>query len=304
MKQKTAGERIRELRGGMSQADFGQLLDSSQGAVSAWERDDKDRSPSAAVYFRLAALARNPEDVTFFLEQAGLDENAVISVADTLLKKGGVKMEAILSTAEDKLRDRMEDQKALGDEGKIVLVPPFPGDILGAEQSPPPLPVPSFFLPHIASAFYTVVQPPSIFHRAGSGLAPGDYVVFDASDTSIAAVQASLGEEWLARLSGSPDYPGGLFLGRAGLVSTGRHHYLFLGPHDEHPSNFGGPEQSPGPYGNVLKVWGVRYMELAIADAPKFDSFYPSPGYEILGRHVARFTTGAIQFWKQAARRV
>ncbi|MGB9485930.1 MAG: helix-turn-helix transcriptional regulator, partial [Terriglobia bacterium] len=151
MKEKpaTVGERIKAIRGEMSQAEFGQLLDSSQGAVSAWERDDKDRSPSAAIYFRLAALAHDPDDSIFFLQQAGLDPDAVISVADVLLKEGEVKMDTILATAEQVLNEQLGDQQQRAKEGKDFIVPPYND----AQALPFEVSVPTSLVSNRASTF-------------------------------------------------------------------------------------------------------------------------------------------------------
>jgi len=87
MKQKgeTLGERIRRIRGETYQAEFGKRLGVSQGTVSAWERDDKHRLPSADMYFRVAALASLAEDQAFFLQKAGLSREIIVSAANKFM---------------------------------------------------------------------------------------------------------------------------------------------------------------------------------------------------------------------------
>lgn len=95
-KTETAGERIRRIRkdGQQDQRSFGARVGAAQGTVSAWERDDKDRAPSADMYFRLATLATKPEDQVFFLQRAGLSREVIISAANKLLREQIVRPEA------------------------------------------------------------------------------------------------------------------------------------------------------------------------------------------------------------------
>jgi transcriptional regulator with XRE-family HTH domain len=83
----TVGQRIKRIRNalGMDQEPFGKRLGFGQGTVSAWERDDKDRAPSAEAYFRLATIATRPEDRVFFLRQAGLSQGIILSAAERIL---------------------------------------------------------------------------------------------------------------------------------------------------------------------------------------------------------------------------
>jgi len=292
MKKKAAstGERIRAIRGEKTQAEFGELFQANQGTVSAWERDDEDRAPSSAVYFRLAAIADDPEDSIFFLQQAGLEPDAVISAADALLKKGDVKMDAILATAENKLKEMTGDQKELEDEGKVVLVPPFREAPVQGPPSPP-VPVPAWKVANKASTYYIEAQG-SQFARVGTGVAPGDLIVFDASDTS---VEANVGEEVVIR---SPD--GGLSIGRLGFIPLGSgERIMVLAPADELPNNWNSfhldlpnmPIQrlTLGREVDPAKLEGQRARQLGV-------------GGEILGRFLARFSGSVSGFWKRMAR--
>ncbi len=76
------GERIKSLRGVMSQAEFADLLDVKQATVSAWEVEENP--PSAEACFGLANLATDPDDSLFFLELAGLKPQTVLSVAERI----------------------------------------------------------------------------------------------------------------------------------------------------------------------------------------------------------------------------
>jgi transcriptional regulator with XRE-family HTH domain len=269
MKQKTAGERIQAIRNEMSQAEFGKLLEASQGAVSAWERDDKDRSPSAAIYFRLASLAQNSEDSVFFLEQAGLDKDAVISVADVLLKTGGVKMDAILATAEKKLNERMGDGKQIEEKGKVVLVPPFTRGRWAAQKSSPLEAIEAWRVSNKASTFYIIATAPTVYSAIGTGVAPGDTIVFDASEINFDPL---IGHEVLTE-SGDT-----LSIGRLVYTQERPPSRLALVPPSDPPDK-----------------WHTALLESVHAPMQEFAG-------KILGRVVARYPASANDFWKAQAR--
>jgi transcriptional regulator with XRE-family HTH domain len=118
MKKITVGERISKLRGAKTQADFAKALKVTQGAVSAWERNDKDRAPSADAYFRLASLADNPEDSLYFLGLAGLDPQAVYAVA------GKVKAEIFETPANAEIvRVRAYNKRSEDSFGPTLILP-------------------------------------------------------------------------------------------------------------------------------------------------------------------------------------
>lgn len=85
-KSETSGSRIYKLRESMqeTQEQFANHLGVKRAAVSAWEKDDRLRRPSAAMYLKLASLARSPEDARWFLGQAAIEDRVVLSLADTL----------------------------------------------------------------------------------------------------------------------------------------------------------------------------------------------------------------------------
>lgn len=311
-KAETAGQRISRIRGEeMSQAEFGKLLDSSQGAVSAWERDDKDRAPSAGIYFRLAALARDPEDSIFFLEQAGLQPDAVMSVADMLLKKGDVKMDTILATAEKKLNDRRGDQKQMADEGKVVLVRPFPEGPSAAER--PILAVPALFVPNKASIYYIIGQtdPLDIARR---GYAPGDFIFFDASETGTGEILDRLvGEELLVRLTAASFPHGGhsgLFVGRPGLLIEQTHkgpEHMALWPPDLPPPGWDHPHGFLA-MAKIGASWAgstaerLRQSRKGHPHHVVHRDWYEYSECQILGKVIARFSAGTTELWKRQAR--
>jgi transcriptional regulator with XRE-family HTH domain len=138
MKQKgeTLGERIRRIRGKRHQAEFGKRLGVSQGAVSAWERNDKDRLPSADIYFRLATLASRPDDQAFFLQEAGLSREVIVSAANKLVK------------------DRIVHPK----EGDMVLVQPFQEDTQESQEQIPVLRLAANLAADPTSMMYIVVN--------------------------------------------------------------------------------------------------------------------------------------------------
>jgi len=83
------GTQIRSLRDsqGKTQAEFAGLLGIHQGTLSAWERDDEARRPSADMLFRIASLCRDPEEARWFLKYAGLKPEAIVNVARRISKE-------------------------------------------------------------------------------------------------------------------------------------------------------------------------------------------------------------------------
>ncbi len=86
-KSETLGERIKRIRGDEYQARFGKRLGVSQGTISAWERNDKNRPPSADAYVRLAMLTSKPKDQAFLLQCSGLGREVIVSAANQLLSE-------------------------------------------------------------------------------------------------------------------------------------------------------------------------------------------------------------------------
>ena len=281
-KQETAGQRIERIRGDQTQAEFGALLGgASQSAVSAWERDDKDRGPSSAIYFRLAALAHDPEDSIFFLQQAGLQPDAVISVADVLLKKGDVKMDAILATAEQILKQQLGDQQQRAKKGKDFIVPPYPG----SAQLPFDVSIPAFLVSNQATTFYLPVVAKDIFGRVGHHVEHGDILVFDGRDVS--SYEEIAGEKVVI------EFEDGLYVGRLGYVSEGMTRHLVVGPADDPPSNWA---FHVTPH---LRIINSSHIPDSHYDARSRRE--PDKVRRYLGLWLAQFSTGAQDWWKKMA---
>lgn len=162
MKEKgeTLGERIRRVRGEMFQAGFGKALGVSQGTVSAWERDDKDRGPSAEMYFRLATLASDPKDSVFFLKQAGLREEDILRVA----------------------REIFAERTAPSAEIEILRLPWVRRTIEGTEDTGHVFPVARILVPNPDSAMCLEID-----KSAATATVPaGNLILLDTSDNNAA----------------------------------------------------------------------------------------------------------------------
>jgi transcriptional regulator with XRE-family HTH domain len=219
--------RIKALRGDQTQAEFAKQLEVTQPMVSSWEAARE--LPSSEMYLRLtnaAGLARSSDDCAFFLEQAGIQVEAVASVANTLLERGEVKMDVILPTAENRLKERLGDQKQRVDEGKDVLVPPFEG----TEPVPFDVTVPASRVSNLSSTFYEVVATKNIYGRAGHGVRAGDILVLDKRE--ISSYDEILAQKVVVEFKDGP------FVGQLAYVSEGATRHLVIGPFDEVPGNW------------------------------------------------------------------
>jgi transcriptional regulator with XRE-family HTH domain len=200
----STGERIKALRGGESQAEFAKHFGVSQGAVSAWERNDEDRAASAEIYFRLANLASDPADKIFFLGKAGLDEQTILSAAEKLS------------------RGRVKAPNSLVEKGSVVLVPRFRETLKGREGAGPPVPLPAEFIPHPGATICLAVSQTDFRIAAPRGLFLLDESVKDTEDLSALWERVVL-----------LDYPSALGLYPAGL-HVGR---LYMGTHGTRPGS-------------------------------------------------------------------
>lgn len=88
MKNDSVSERVRRLRGDMSQAEFAKVLQVTQPMVSAWEAGKEGETPSLGAYVRLGNLAEYPDNVWFW-QQAGLEESRMLSAAEKVLEERG-----------------------------------------------------------------------------------------------------------------------------------------------------------------------------------------------------------------------
>jgi transcriptional regulator with XRE-family HTH domain len=281
MRQKTTGEIIYAMRRalGMNQEEFGKLLDSSQGAVSAWERDDQLRSPSGTIYFRLAALAFDPDDSIFFLAQAGIQPDSVVSVA-ALLGKGGINMDPILPVAEAVLGEKLEAKSQRELEGKDFIVPP----LKGTQPVPFDVTIPASKVSNLTSTVYMVVGTKSVYGRAGHGVRAGDILVLDNHELS--SYDEILGQKAVF------EFEDGLYVGQLSYISEGGVRHLVLGPLDIPPSNWSfrvtpdlrviwsqARNLDPAWHG---KLHESKYVGLRIA---QFDADTPAEWKRMAGQH-------------------
>ncbi len=283
MKEATIGKRIKAIRGGMSQAEFGKLLDSSQGAVSSWENDDDTRSPSALIFLRLAALTFDPDDSIFFLRQAEIPLDVVVSAA-ARLGKGGVDMEAILPVAEQILGEKFGFKSQRELEGKDFIVPPFKG----TQPAPFDVSVAASLVSSLTSTFYIIAMPTNPFSGVGHGVAPGDIVVFDSREVS--SCEEIAGEKVLG------EFEDGLFVGRLAYIQEGASHHLAVGPADRPPGNWG--------------YWAFHSDDVRIIESRHAPGSHPDSrsrreahkGWRYWGIWIAQFSTGTPEFWKRRAK--
>jgi transcriptional regulator with XRE-family HTH domain len=174
----TLGERIRAIRGEMHQAEFGKLLGVSQGTVSAWERNDKDRPPSADMYFRLAGLASRPEDQAFFLQKAGLTGDIILSAAERIFA----------------------DRSAPPSKSEIFRVPIVRRTPNGTEDTGELFPVAAWLVEHEASTVCFLVDDNS----ASPAVPSGDLILLDTSQCGAKDLDPFLGQVGLLDL-GPPE---------------------------------------------------------------------------------------------------
>ncbi len=273
-KKETVGERIRRIRGEMSQADFGalKLNGVSQSTVSAYEVDDKDRTPSAVVFVQLAALSVSPEDANFFLEQARLNPETVASLATSIFKRGDVPLPEEIKS--------MVPEYATSLASKVFVVPPFEGQ----SKLDFDLTIPRALVNNESSIFYLVANSRGTFGSAGSGVDPNDILVFERKDFSMD--MPDIGEKVLA------EFADGLHVGRLGYMGDGGKRFLVIGPSDVPPDN-----------------WALVHTRILARVEQPLEP--PRPGEfhfriekvkRYFGLWVAQFGAGAHPFWKKRAR--
>lgn len=167
-KSETLGERINRIRGKTYQADFGKRLGVSQGTVSAWERDDKDRPPSADMCFRLATLSSQPGDQAFFLQKAGLSQGIILSAAEQI----------------------RTERTSPPIEGEIFRVPVIERTFEGDRETGRMFPVAADRLSNPSSTIALLVHESC----ANRTLPPGDLILLDTSHTDTQFVAPFLGQ--------------------------------------------------------------------------------------------------------------
>lgn len=283
-KAETIGKRIEKVRMGqeMTQAEFSKAIGASQGRLSEWESGVT--IPSAEGYVKLAAQAAksDPDEALFFWTQAGLQPDAVISVADVLLKIGDVKMDAILATAEQVLKQQLGDQQQRAKEGKDFIVPPYPG----VERLPFEVPVSALRVSNQATTYYLPVVGKDMFSRVGHNVEHGDILVFDSHE--ISSYDEIAGEKVVI------EFKDGLYVGRLGYVAEGVTSHLVIGPSDVPPANWA-----------FHVTPDLRLIRSYHAPDSRFESQsrrIPDEVQRYWGLWLDQFNIGAQESWKKMAR--
>jgi transcriptional regulator with XRE-family HTH domain len=205
-KSSESGKQIRELRDGLGlkQLEFAERLGVTQATISSWEAGDEDRAPSAEAYFRLAGLASYPKNL-WFLKQAGIEAQAILSLADKIL----------------------EERSAPPKPGEVVRIERFRVTPEGREETGQLVALPGEFIPNRDSTKCFILDGKS----ASFVFADGDIVVVDASDVESRDLALTsffdkivLMEFNAERLHREMPYyrsPEGLFIGKLGLQKSG-----------------------------------------------------------------------------------
>jgi transcriptional regulator with XRE-family HTH domain len=203
-KRPSIGKRIRALREARhdTQAELAKCLGVTQGAISAWERDDKERAPSAEAFFRLANLAENPEDKVLFLGKAGIAPETITSAARKIAK--------------DFVEDHIERAKVLKDKGDVILIRRYRETAQGIEKAGPRVPLPTEFIPNPDSTCCFVVD------ELASGVidAPRGLLVVDTSVEGTENLHDLLSRVillWYKPLYEFERRPQGIYAGRLGI---------------------------------------------------------------------------------------
>jgi DNA-binding XRE family transcriptional regulator len=272
-----ACERIKNLRirRGESQTQFGELLGVGQTTVSGLEVGDI--SPSLGVCFHLSTLAFDPDDSIFFLRQADIPPDMVVSLA-AVLGKGGINMDPILPVAEAALGEKLELKSQREVEGKDFIVLPFKGtQPVGFEVT-----VPASRVSNLSSTVYVVVGTKSLYARAGHGVRAGEIIVLDSH--KISSYDEILGEKAVF------EFEDGLFVGQLGYISEGATRHLVIGPADEIASNWS--------FQKTPDLWVISSHHTN-SNLPERREMHEVRRY--LGIWIAQFTTDAPAEWKTRA---
>lgn len=178
-------ERIKKLQGKANQADFARILGVSQSRISDWYAG---RRHTAEMYLRLAKLAPYPDNL-WFLGQAGMDEQEILSVAEALLKQ----------------------RSAAPMEGEIFRAGRFGEISQRGEPVGPLVPLPKEFVPNPASTVCLVVDE----HSRGQGMAPFGLYGLDTSVSGTVDIRAIRNEMIMIRFDPSRPqmFPSGLYAG-------------------------------------------------------------------------------------------
>ncbi len=115
-------KRIKSLQGRMNQVEFARYLGVPQSRVSEW---GAGKRPTAEMCVRLGKLAPYPDNL-WFLDQAGLKQDDILSVA----------------------RHIMKERNAPAAPGEIVRIPRFRQTLEGREPAGPPVALSAQFIRH------------------------------------------------------------------------------------------------------------------------------------------------------------
>jgi len=173
------GEHIKALRlaRDMTQSQLAHLLDVRQTTVSAWELDEN--LPSSEAWVKLGNFAPYP-DCIWFWQQAGMDEQAMLSAAEKLLK----------------------GRRAA--PGEITCVPRSSGTLQESEEAGPLVPLPAEFVPNPLSTRCLVVD-----EKFSNPIFPvGDVILLDESANSPEDLRPFWGEIVLVHLTRPKDGTG------------------------------------------------------------------------------------------------
>ncbi|MGB9105972.1 MAG: helix-turn-helix transcriptional regulator [Terriglobales bacterium] len=160
---------------GMNQVRFAKAMRVTQPTVSAWEKGQKDYSPSAETYIQLARLAKDiaPSSAFWFLEQAKVDQplqHLIPAIRKELRELSGALSEAFSNAGK---QVRPIPLIAERDVPSVISS----GSLLEGPSAQMLLPVPTFLVPAPARVF--AVQAPD--SRMYPMFGEGDVVVVDAS---------------------------------------------------------------------------------------------------------------------------
>jgi transcriptional regulator with XRE-family HTH domain len=228
-----AAELIKALRvaKGKTQAQFAAILGVTQPMVSAWEGGSDE--PSREMFAKLGNLASYPDNLWFW-QQAGIDQQAMLSAAEQVLKEGG----------------------APATEREITRVRPY--QQTGQATEGPDLVLPARFVSNPLSTRYLVID-----GKLASAIFPiGDVVVLDVSAEKAVDLRPLWGEIVLVDLTRPKDTAGlrmtefwkeGLNIGRLRCKQYSLDPFYWLatlGPFDDADTRY-----SPGDTATIVGTW-------------------------------------------------
>jgi transcriptional regulator with XRE-family HTH domain len=271
----------------LSQIQFAEALGTSQSRVSEWELGAT--APSAEGFVKLAAQAAksDADEALFFWQQAGLDVDAVRRIDAMLLEKREGDTSLILPIAEELLRAKLGALTDLRDKETFVLVPPFTEGRWAGQGGLAHIPIRADFLESASSACYVELPSPSFGRRAGVGVSPGDFIIFERSAPD-QTVEDFLGEEVVN------DYGDFIEIGRVVRVWHGGEWHTALLPSDEPPMNKSDltlHDETRRPLPRINE-----HGRLRPAASPKH------AGERVLGRFVGRISNGTDDAWRRASK--